>query len=352
MSSPSLPYNPALDGLRALSILVVIAFHCLVPGFGGGHIGVDLFFVLSGYLITALLAAEVRQGGIAVGRFYARRLLRLYPPLLALVVAYLALAPVLFPQEPRWTMAILALTYVMDYAIAFNVLPPTLGVTWSLGIEEKFYLLWPWLLPMLLRARRPMHWLLGAFLVVTAWRYAVALQWGWGQAYFRFDTRVTGIVLGVIAALRPTAMPRWVVLAAWVAMVVNLALPSLPFQWLTAGATVRVTVAEIAAFVLVSHAAAHPTGSWLAQPLMAWLGRLSYGLFLWHFAAISAFGRGHGPWVLLAVALPFALAMAIVCHYLIERPVSRWSRRRFMPDSPGGSATAATDIRVRHSTGR
>jgi peptidoglycan/LPS O-acetylase OafA/YrhL len=349
MTSPSLPYNPALDGLRALSILVVIGFHCLLPGFGGGHIGVDLFFVLSGYLITSLLAAEIRQGGIAIGRFYARRLLRLYPPLLVLVAAYLAFAPLLFPQEPRWTMAILALTYVMDYAVAFNVLPPTLGVTWSLGIEEKFYLLWPLLLPLLLRSGRPLRWLIGAFVVVTAWRYAVAVQGGWGQAYFRFDTRVTGIVLGAIAALRPTAMPRLVVLAAWAATIVNLVLPSLPFQWLVAGATVRITAAELAAFVLVSHAVANPTGNWLGLAPLAWLGRLSYGLFLWHFAAISAFGRAHSPWILLAVSLSFALIMAILCHYLIERPVMRWSRARFMRNS---AKPVAIDIRARRSTGR
>ncbi|WP_416762263.1 acyltransferase family protein [Roseateles sp. So40a] len=334
MTPSSLPYNPALDGLRALSILVVIAFHCFVPGFGGGHLGVDLFFVLSGYLITALLAAEIRHGGIAVGRFYMRRLMRLYPPLLALVLAYLLLAPWLFPNEPRWLMAGLTLTYVMDYAIAFNVLPPTLGVTWSLGVEEKFYLLWPLLLPALLRARRPMLWLLGAFVAVTAWRYAVAWQWGWGQAYFRFDTRVTGIVLGAIAALRPTVMPRWLVLVACASLLINLVMPSLPFHWQFPGATWRVTAAELAAFVLVSHAAAHPTGTWLSSPPLAWLGRLSYGLFLWHFAAISALGRSHSPWVLLGASLTFSLVMAAVCHYLIERPVGRWSRRRFGPLNP------------------
>src|SRR4051794_11590920 len=100
-----MPYNPALDGLRAVSILLVVCFHCLIPGAGGGFAGLDVFFVLSGYLITTLLLAEHRHGGIDIGRFYARRALRLYPTLLLLVLVYLALAPWLWPKDDRWLVA-------------------------------------------------------------------------------------------------------------------------------------------------------------------------------------------------------------------------------------------------------
>src|SRR3546814_17718139 len=94
-------YNPALDGLRAVCILAVVMFHCGVPFARGGFVGVDVFFVLSGYLITSLLAAEYRSGGIEVGRFYARRALRLYPTLLLMVAVYVALAPALWPEIGR-----------------------------------------------------------------------------------------------------------------------------------------------------------------------------------------------------------------------------------------------------------
>lgn len=324
-------YNPALDGLRAVAIATVLGFHCTIPGFGGGHVGVDLFFVLSGYLITALLVEEQRQGGIDVGRFYLRRLLRLYPALLILVVVYLAVAPTLLPKEPHALMATLAATYTMDYGLAFQRLPPTIGHTWSLGVEEKFYLLWPLLLPLLLRARRPLVWLLGAFAVTTAWRYAVAGQWGWLQAYFSFDTRVSGIVLGAVAALRPTMMPRWLVKVAVVALVINIAAPSLPFHWLIAGITWRTTLAELCAFVLVSHVAAHPQSPWLASGPMVWFGRLSYGIYLWHFPPISWVGRDAAPWLKVVVAVPFSLAMAMLCLALVDKPISRLRKQLHRP---------------------
>ncbi len=97
--------------------------------------------MLSGYLITTLLMEEHRNGGIEIGRFYARRALRLYPTLLLLLVTYLALAPVLWPSDDRWLIAALSGFYLMDYGLAFWDLPTSIGHTWSLGVEEKFYLL-------------------------------------------------------------------------------------------------------------------------------------------------------------------------------------------------------------------
>src|SRR4051794_21622234 len=104
-------YNPALDGVRALAILAVVFFHCAVPWGSGGSLGVDAFFVLSGYLITALLAAD---SGMPVA-FYARRALRLYPTLLVLIASYVAVAPVLWPGNDRWLIAGLTGFYLMDY---------------------------------------------------------------------------------------------------------------------------------------------------------------------------------------------------------------------------------------------
>ncbi len=169
----SLPYNPALDGIRALSILSVVLFHCGIPGAHGGFIGLDVFFVLSGYLITSLLTAEHRHGGIEIGRFYARRALRLYPRrCCSWSRSTWGWAPILWPAEDRWLSAVLAALYVYDYARwRSGELTYTIGHTWSLGVEEKFYLLWPLVLPLLLRTRHPVRWLVFAFLAVTAWRY-------------------------------------------------------------------------------------------------------------------------------------------------------------------------------------
>lgn len=329
-------YNPALDGVRAVSILAVLFFHCGVPGVGGGFVGLDVFFILSGYLITSLLATEYRSGGIRIGRFYARRALRLFPTLLLVVAAYVALAPILWPAEDRWLSAGLAGLYIYDYALAFYPVPYTIGHTWSLGVEEKFYLLWSLLLPFLLRRRQPVAWLLAGFLAVTAWRYYVAMTWPWPQAYFRFDTRMSGIVLGAIAALTGLKVSRFAVVVACLALAVLVALPSLPTIDQTEAVTLRITLAELSAFVLVCHAAEHSKSSVLASRPLVYVGRLSYGIYLWHFP-FAVWVRDAQPWwITLGTTVAFSFTMAALCLHLVDGPIKRW-RQKALP--LGHSAT-------------
>jgi peptidoglycan/LPS O-acetylase OafA/YrhL len=327
-----MPYNPALDGVRALSILAVVLFHCEVPGARGGFIGLDVFFVLSGYLITSLLATEHRQGGIEVGRFYARRALRLYPTLLLMIAAYVVLAPILWPADNRWLSAALAAFYVYDYALPFWELTYTIGHTWSLGVEEKFYLLWPLLLPLVLRTRHPVRWLLSAFLAVTAWRYFVALTWTWPQAYFCFDTRMSGILLGAIAALTRFKVSRYALAMACVALAVLMTLPSLPTMDQTEAVTLRITLAELSAFVLVCHAAENRTASFLASRPMVYIGRLSYGIYLWHFPLVLLLRYTQPLWITLSATIVFSFAMAAICLHLVDVPIRRW-RRKAWPEA-------------------
>ncbi|CAA2105138.1 acyltransferase family protein [Variovorax paradoxus] len=322
--------NPALDGIRALSILAVLFFHCQVPGAGGGFIGLDMFFVLSGYLITALLAAEHRAGGIATGRFYARRALRLYPSLLLLIAAYAVLAPVFWPADDRWLSVGLAAFYMYDYGLAFGKLSYTIGHTWSLGVEEKFYLLWPLLLPLVLRTRRPAAWLLAAFIVATAWRYFVAFRWDWAQAYFRFDTRMSGILLGAIAALTRFTPGRLAILVACIALAVGLALPSLPTSNQIDAVTLRMTLAELAAFVLVCHAAANHRSVFLSWRPVAYIGRLSYGIYLWHFPFALLVRDSQPTWITLGSTILFSFTMAAICLHLVDVPIRRWRERSWL----------------------
>jgi peptidoglycan/LPS O-acetylase OafA/YrhL len=316
-------YIPALDGIRALAVLAVVLFHCGIPGAEGGFIGLDVFFVLSGYLITSLLAAEHRAGGIAIGSFYLRRALRLYPTLLLVIATYLVLAPLLWPTDDRWLSAVLAALYVYDYGLAFRNLPFTIGHTWSLGIEEKFYLLWPLLLPMLLRTRRPIGWLLAAFVAVTAWRYFVTMEWRWQQGYFRFDTRMSGILLGAVAALGRFKVSRYALVLACAVLAILVTLPSLPTSHQVEAVTLRITLAELSAFVLVCYAAEHGKAALLASRPMAYVGRLSYGIYLWHFPFVLLL-RGKQPaWITLAAAILFSFTMAAICLHLIDMPIRK-----------------------------
>ncbi|WP_431514559.1 acyltransferase family protein [Variovorax sp. DAIF25] len=333
-----MPYNPALDGVRALSILAVVLFHCNLPGMKGGFVGLDVFLVLSGYLITSLLAAQQRQGGIEVARFYARRALRLYPTLLLVVAAYLVLAPWLWPRDERWLSAGLAAFYLYDYGLAaFRDLSYTIGHTWSLGVEEKFYLLWPLVLPLLLRTRRPVAWLVAGFVVATAWRYRVAFTDEWPQAYFRFDTRLSGILLGAVAALSRWTPSRPVLAIACIALAVDASLPSLPFADQVAAVTLRITLADLCAFVLVSYAATHAGSAFLAARPMAYIGRLSYGIYLWHFPFALLVRDSQPLWITVSATLLFSGAMAALCLHGIDLPIRRWRERAW---SSGHGAVA------------
>lgn len=319
-------YNRALDGVRALAILAVVFFHCRAPWGDGGFIGVDVFFVLSGFLITSLLMEAHRRGGIEIGAFYARRALRLYPTLLLVLLAYFVLAPTLWPNENRWLTVALNVFYVMDYALAFWHPPFTIGHTWSLGVEEKFYLLWPLLLPLLLRARRPIAWLLGAFLVVTAWRYFVALTWGWPQAYFRFDTHVSGILLGAVAAFTRLKISRTTFAVAAAVLVVTVVVPIIAttaFSVSVEGVTLGITLAELAAFVLIRYVAEHANTALLASAPMVYVGKLSYGIYLWHFSFVILLRDVYVQpwWVTLSATLLFSVAMAALCLRLVDRPL-------------------------------
>lgn len=320
-------YNPALDGVRGLAILIVVLFHCRTPGFSGGFAGLDIFFVLSGYLITALLAIEYRNGGIGVGRFYMRRALRLYPSLLLLLATYLLVAPLIWPADDHLLAALLSGTYMLDYGLVFLSPPLQIGATWSLGVEEKFYLLWPLLLPLLLRTRRPVAWLLAAFIAVTAWRYFVTETWGWKQAYFSFDTRMSGILLGAIAALARPKISALTAAIACVVLAINIVMPIPPVHLVDEATMPRVTLAELSAFALICFVAEHRNNAFLASRPMVYIGRLSYGIFLWHGPA-SHLMHGYPVWMKLCVTLSFSFAMAALCLHFVDMPIKRWRERK------------------------
>ena len=168
-SSSNTAYVPALDGVRALAVAAVLAFHGGMSWARGGYLGVDAFFVLSGYLITTLLLTEwQRTGGIALAAFWGRRARRLLPALLLLIVVVtIAARSLLPPEEVRLLRGdgLAAVFYVANWQMllgggdyfAQTAAPSPLEHTWSLAIEEQFYLLWPLLLLVLLASRRPLR---------------------------------------------------------------------------------------------------------------------------------------------------------------------------------------------------
>lgn len=205
---------PSLDGIRALSIMLVFAAHVGLGPYGTGDFGVTIFFFLSGYLITTLMRAEYEKNGVVnLGHFWLRRALRILPPFyLVMLVATLA-ALALYP--PGTVSAASMLAKVLFYAnyweiYGVNRQPPGTGVVWSLAVEEHFYVLFPLLYVAMQRNRLPrltQAWLLwGMCALVLAWRcvLVMAMHADSTRIYIATDTRVDAILFGCALACRST----------------------------------------------------------------------------------------------------------------------------------------------------
>lgn len=315
-------YWPELDGLRTCAVVAVILVHSDPGGvFRGGYAGVDIFFVLSGFLITSLLASEVRATGtIRLKSFYWHRFLRLMPALLFMLAGYALAAPFLWPGYEHWKDVLVSALYLSDYSKAFWNLPNYLGHTWSLSVEEHFYLLWPLLLIPLVKARCPVRFLLCAFAVGTLWR--LAFVWDWQLFFYRFDTRATGLILGAclffaLPALKPNQGWAWA--GAAVLLTVCLLAPK-------EGAVWAITMAELASAGLVAaliSGNSGPVGSLLRHPAMVWGGKLSYAMYLWHYP-FARFIRDEFDFLTTAIlTVGFSVCMAAISYHTVES----WGRK-------------------------
>ncbi|WP_269930892.1 acyltransferase family protein [Aminobacter sp. HY435] len=332
-------YEPALDGLRAVAVLVVLAFHCKLPFLKGGFIGVDVFFVLSGYLITSLLTLEAeREGRIALGRFYWRRMLRLWPPLLLMLVAYSALAPMVFPEANTFVDVLIAGFYLSDYSRAFWRTPEYLSHTWSLAVEEHFYLIWPVVVLLLVRlGRARAAKVLGvAFVVATAWRMIDAIVWqDWYRTYYRFDTRGSGLLIGAaIAQLswRPSKQQADGILLASVAVLLGV-LPALYIKSMVTLTVVGLLVDLAATGLVLCLAAGHKSvvSSLLEWPPLVRLGLWSYSIYLWHYPISRALRDQMDPVATLLITAPVSIALAALTFELVEGPIKAYRQRALSP---------------------
>lgn len=314
-----LEYNPALDGVRAVAVLVVLAFHARLGGTNGGFLGVDVFFVLSGYLITRMLAdRKTATGRVAIGPFYVRRLKRLYPALILFLLTYALVAPYAFPEyADHKSDALLAILYLTDYSFALWQTPWFIQHTWSLSVEQHFYLAWPLFLAVIfrlpLKAQAPT--ILGMAIAATAWRwYVVSNVDPWQQPYYRFDTRLSGLLLGSAAGILRLPAPR---AAAWLGLLAILWVATQAYVEKQSSLTKWMCFAELGSALLIM-------GAHHIQPLryspVVWVGKLSYGIYLWHYP-IMVWLRRHDiiGWESLMLAGGASLALAYISYETVER---------------------------------
>jgi peptidoglycan/LPS O-acetylase OafA/YrhL len=295
---PSITYRPELDGIRAVAVLLVMAAHLGIAGLlGGGRMGYQAFFVLSGYLITTLLIREhARNGRIDLRAFYVRRIRRLVPALVTMVGIVTALAFLAGRGGDVAYAALSSVLYVANWTIPDDQLG-LFGHTWTLAVEEQFYLVWPALVILAFRGR------LGLAVALAA----AAAAWILLPAFWIIEVGCLAAVIAERASLRLRMAP----LAAAAATLV-LCLATTPVD----GALL--TVAAVAAAVLVLD------GSWLTVKLLAPLaplGRISYGVYLWHLPIVRV-GLAISP-VPFALTVPALVALSILAGWassvLVER---------------------------------
>lgn len=348
-----LGYRPALDGLRAFSILAVMGFHAQVPFLAGGHIGVSVFFVLSGFLITTLLLEEwALTGRIALGAFYFRRAVRLFPALfLLLVVVFFRsfFEPNAEKADAARTAVFLSLAYVSNWARAAGVSLEALDHTWSLAIEEQFYLVWPltlWLCAWLNARRRVVMLVVLLGVTGSVAVRAFLLEGGWpvSRLYSGTDTRAdslfTGAAVGLIAAygglphLARHARRLRVMAALGACVLVYLAASARwDERYVRMGAESWLSLAVALILVEILLGPSIVTRALLETRPMVWIGGISYGLYIWHFPvfgylSFQRFDVSPDQSALSVVAvqcLRFAATFAIAgaSFYLVERPAAR-----------------------------
>jgi peptidoglycan/LPS O-acetylase OafA/YrhL len=358
--------NDALDGLRLIAVGAVMAFHFGLPHATGGFLGVDVFFVLSGYLITSLLLARLERGRIGVFDFWTRRMRRLIPALIVLICGVVAWGAISAPSLARdglrgditstlfyvanWHF-IATSTYFVDDGAA-----SPLQHMWSLAVEEQFYLVWPLLL-------------LGAGLIVRQWRRRVivvgaiagagiaasAMRLGYlwesagrERAYLGTDSRIFEPLAGALLAALVTSNPvrAWMARAHWRLLAVG----GIGLVWAFAtlggpggarseyanGGAVVVAVSAVAVMGAIATRGSVATRV-LALPAVAYLGRLSYGMYLWHWP-LQVWAARYG-WLDLSrlsmAARAFVLtiltvALAALSYHLVEVPIRYGSVASFL----------------------
>lgn len=343
-------YMPGLDGLRAMSILIVLIAHLGFDKIVPGGLGVTIFFFVSGFLITRILVGEQNKsdGKIDLGPFYVRRFLRLMPALAVfIIVSWLLITP--FGGRPTGTQAAAASLYFMNYykilgdVFGWQDIIVPWGHLWSLAVEEHFYLIFPAALALFGTTHSArLRLIMGAIIASSLWRFVlVTYMGGTGEyTYEATECRLESIAWGCLLAITLDNAPRenarlgWFVGWPWVMIGLAAILFTLVFRDDDFRATWRYSVQGGALFVLVLNLYALRSARFAIDffeiaPL-CWIGRLSYSLYLWHWPMIWIAFKMTGlelgsedrmslPVMGIVIIASFAFASA--SYYFVERPL-------------------------------
>lgn len=332
-------YRAEVDGLRAIAVVPVILFHAGISTFGGGFVGVDVFFVISGYLITSIIITEMDDGLFSIAHFYERRARRILPALFFVIAVCYPVAWVVFLSADFYDFSASVLAVATFWSNIFfwqqsgyfapaAELQPLLH-TWSLAVEEQFYILFPLFLMLAWR------WGRRAILAIMALGFVASLglaQWGASNspstAFFLLPTRAWELLIGAFAAFylfkREVQTPNWLNSLMSAAGLIAILYAVFFFDKNTPFPSVYALVPTVGTALVILFAQPKTPVYWLlSSKLLVWIGLISYSLYLWHqpifvFARYSSFESSK---LHIAAAIAATVIAALVSYTLVERPI-------------------------------
>lgn len=332
----SVPYRADIDGLRAVAVLAVVFFHAGFPLVTGGYVGVDIFFVISGFLITSILRREMDAGAFSITKFYERRVRRILPALLVVTLVTIIfsgfiLLPSMNQTVPAQALAALGFVANVYFRRASHYFAPSADTlpflhTWSLGVEEQFYIVMP--LALLFVFRRQRHWQAAALILaaIASFMLSVVLTRTYpGFSFYLLPTRAWELLVGALL----TYVPRTNIGRSWwseggafgglaaIAAAIFLFDSVTPFPGYAAALPV------LGAALFIQSAPSTCAGALLSRPLMVGLGRISYSLYLWHWpiAVFTHSGRfSLHPTFASLLIVGLSLSLAFLSWRYIEQP--------------------------------
>ncbi|WGO98386.1 acyltransferase [Saccharophagus degradans] len=351
-SNFNLTFIPALNGLRGFAICLVILFHVSPhEGMIGGFLGVDVFFTLSGFLITNLLVKEaLAKNTLNLKNFYLRRCLRLLPALGLLVLGFTAFSFIVFDREEFIRSAIdsvIVLLNVANWPRAFGIWRPDwLSNMWSLSIEEQFYLIWPPILLFLITKKCHLQTMLKLALAIALlawlWRAFLTSQGvDWMRVYNGTDTRIDSLLVGAalgIAVYLPSfdnfirsnrQLLSYLALAASSAILIFSVLTSFKSPTLYYYILVIIEICTCLVILDACYAGESKVRKLLELPTLVWLGGISYSLYLWHLPIFKILRRLYdfNSLSILIFGTAISIAIAALSFYFVEKPILKYKKK-------------------------
>lgn len=385
---PVAPHLPAIEGLRAVAVTAVVLYHLPVSWLPGGFLGVDVFFVISGFLITSLLTSELRRTGrVGLGRFWLRRARRLVPALLFMLGVVVAVStivardalsllaaglPAVFGYFTNWWLLFHHVSYFQSVGR-----PPLVLHLWSLAVEEQFYLVWP-LIVLLAAGRqgrtRRIGWIALIGAVGSSVWMAVLFQSSQdpSRVYFGTDSHAGGLLLGAALAI---AFPPWsrsasvttsarrlmgiVGLGAFAGLVTLMVILNQYGTFTYRGGLQLATVLTAAVILVATHPAVRGARL-LATPVLQWIGKRSYAIYLWHWPIFELTRPGLDVslpgWEITAIRLALVTVASDLSYRLVEQPFRNgtaqsaflwlWGQRRRVPLAVAGGFASVVGLLV------